>query len=104
MDNHHVFGRANDPTMIRAPVNDHRAELNVVQQDWPVEILQNRDGSPLLRAAACIRGFVDTILHLIEKGLLWIVDMLVKLDAFLVKGLGPKWWVNTPLAQFAPQN
>ena len=103
MDDHHPFGSANDPTTIRVPVNDHRAELNVAQQDWPKETLRNPDGSPLLRAAACIRGFVDTILYLIREGLLWVAEMLEKLDAFLAETIGPKWWTGTPLAEFAPK-
>ena len=50
-----------------------------------------------------MRGCTDTILYLIEKGLLWLADMLEKLDEFLVKKLGPKWWVNTEIEQFAPK-
>lgn len=100
MDKHHVFGRANDPTTIEIPVNDHRAVLSVAQQDWLKQTLENPHGSPLLRAAGCIRGFVDTVLHLIEKGLLWIAHMLEHLDAFLVKKLGAYWWVGTELEKF----
>jgi len=40
---------------------------------------------------------------LIEKGLLWLADMLEKLDQVLLKKLGPKWWVNTEIEQFAPK-
>jgi hypothetical protein len=102
-DNHHVAAEANDPTMIPAPVNDHRAELSEAQYDWPKETRENRDGSPLLRAAACIRGFVDTIFYLIKKLLLWIPEMLEQLDAFLVEKLGRKWWIGTPLEEYAPK-
>ena len=35
MDNHHFAGRANSPTTIPVPVNDHRAHLSVAQADWP---------------------------------------------------------------------
>lgn len=60
MDDHHVFGKANDPTtIVTVPANDHRAELSVAQQDWPKKTPENPDGSPLLAAAARIRGFVD---------------------------------------------
>jgi hypothetical protein len=102
MDKHHVFGRANDPTTIQVPVNDHRAELSVAQHDWPKNTLQNPDGSPLLRAAACIRGFVDTVLYLIQKGLRWVADMLESLDALLVKEWGSRWWVGTGIEQIRP--
>src|SRR5215469_5508740 len=51
MDNHHPFGEANNPKItISIPVNDHRAELNEAQNDWPKRILENPDGSPLLAA------------------------------------------------------
>ncbi len=104
MDNHHVFGKSNDPTTtIPINVNDHRAELSVAQHDWPKETLENPDRSPLLAGAAKIRGFTDTIVFLIEKGLLWIAEMLEALNGFLVDTLGQKWWIGTPLAQFAPK-
>jgi hypothetical protein len=103
MDNHHFAGKANSPITIQVPANDHCAELNVAQYDWPKQALENPDGSPLLAAAGCIRGFIDYILYLIEKGLRWIADMLEAADAFLGKQLGSKWWVGTELEKFAPE-
>ena len=102
-DDHHSFGRANNPATIPVPVNDHRADLSGSQAEWPISTLRNTEGSPLLAGAACVRGFIDTILYLIEKGLLWLADMLEKLDQVLLKKLGPKWWVNTEIEQFAPK-
>ena len=102
MDDHHPFGQANNPTTIPIPVNDH-AELSSAQYDWPKETLENRHGSPLLAAAGCVRGFVDMVIHLIRRGLLWIADALENLDAFLFDKLGPKWWIGTPLEQFVPK-
>jgi len=84
-------------------VNDHRAWLSVAQADWRREVLENPDRSPLLAGAACIRGFSDTIVYLVEELLLWIADMLEKLDAFLAKEIGPKWWVKTELERFEPK-
>src|SRR5216683_5713747 len=75
MDQHHFAGKANNPTTIPIPVNDHRARLSVSQAGWPKSTLTNLEGSPLLAAAACVRGFIDTILYLIERGLHWIADM-----------------------------
>jgi hypothetical protein len=103
IDEHHFAGKANSPTTIPIPVNDHRARLSVAQGEWPKSTLKNLQGSPLIAAAACIRGFIDTIVYLIERGLLWIADMLEKLDEFQVKKLGPQWWVNTEIEQFAPK-
>jgi len=102
-DQHHVAGEANDPTTIPVPVNDHRARLSVDQYDWPRATLQNPEGSPLLAGAACIRGFVDTVIYLIQRLLLPKAEMLEILDAYLKDKLGARWWENTPLAQFAPK-
>jgi len=103
MDQHHFAGRANNPATISIPVNDHRAILSVAQANWPKSTLTNTEGSPLLAGAACLRGYIDTIVYLIEKGLLWIAKMLEKLDELLVKKFGPKWWANTEIEHFAPQ-
>lgn len=103
IDQHHFAGRANSPATIPVPVNDHRAILSVAQADWPKSTLTNTEGSPLLAGAASLRGCIDTIHYLIEKGLLWLADMLERLDEVQVKKLGPRWWANTAIEQFAPK-
>jgi hypothetical protein len=103
VDSHHVFAKANSAVTIPTPVNDHRAELSVAQYDWPKTTLENKDGSPLLAAAGVVRGFIDYIRYLIEKGLAWVVEMLETADAFLVEQLGPKWWVGTTLEKYSPK-
>jgi hypothetical protein len=103
LDAHHFAGKANSPIAVPVPVNDHRACLSVAQEDWPRSTLMNAQGSPLLAAAACVRGFVDMVLYLIERGLPWTADMLETLDELLVQKLGPRWWVGTKLAPFAPK-
>jgi hypothetical protein len=101
MDNHHVAGRRNSNVTVSIPVNDHRAVLSVAQYDWPRTTLENPEGCPLLMAAGRVRGFIDTILYLIDKLLRRIADLLEALSALLVERLGPQWWLNTPIAQFA---
>ena len=103
IDNHHVFAKTNSPITLPMPVNDHRAELSVAQYDWPKNTRENSDGSPFLAAAGTIRGFIDTILYLVKQGLLWIADMLEAADRYLLNKLGPKWWLNTELDQYAPK-
>jgi hypothetical protein len=103
MDNHHPFGKANNPTTIPVSVNDHRADLSMAQHDWPKETRENPDASPLRAGAGCLRGFVDTVIYLIRKGVLWIAEALEWLDGFLVEKLGPKWWVGTWLEKYAPK-
>jgi hypothetical protein len=102
-DDHHIAGAANNPGTIAVAVNDHRANLSTAQQDWPSKTLQNPDHSPLLSAAAHIRGFADTVLHLILELLLWIADMLELLDTHLIRRLGQKWWERTKLKAFEPK-
>lgn len=103
MDDHHPAGEANSSAAIPVPVNDHRAILSPAQYEWSAKTLENPEGSPLLAAAGCIRGFCDTVLYLIEKLLLWIADLLEKLDAYLTHKWEPKWWVSTELKQFEPE-
>jgi hypothetical protein len=102
-DDHHFAMKANSPVTVPIAVNDHVAELNNSQQDWPKQTRENPTGSPLIAAAACIRGFIDMILHLIEKGLHWIADMLETTDAYLTRKLGSQWWKNTELQKFEPK-
>lgn len=101
-DDHHVAGVSNHPITIRVPVNDHRAELNAAQLDWPKETRENPRGSPALAGAACIRGFIDTIVYLIKQSVAWVAELLEAVDAFLVEHVGPTWWRHADLAQYAP--
>ncbi len=103
MDDHHFGSASNHPLTVPVPVNDHRGRLSVDQQDWPKQTRENPDGSPLLAAAGCIRGFVDWVIYVIERGLLWVAEMLETLDAYLTDKLGQRYWVDTPLARFAPR-
>jgi hypothetical protein len=102
-DKHHFAMKANSPVTISTPVNDHVADLNAAQQDWPKQTRENPESSPFIAAAACIRGFIDTIVYLINKGLHWIADMLEMADAHLTERLGKQWWKNTELQKFAPK-
>lgn len=99
-DDHHIAGQANNAMTIAIPVNDHRAELSTAQYGWPPKTLQNPEGSPLLSAAAHIRGYADVMLYLIKEFLLWIARMLELLDTILEQKLGQEWWRNTKLKSF----
>jgi hypothetical protein len=97
-DEHHPAGDANNEATIPVPVNDHRAELTTAQHDWPKETRENPRGSPLLKAAGCVRGFIDTLYYLIKRILGWVPEMLEQLDALLTKLLGERWWERVGLA------
>ena len=103
LDNHHPAGKANDPTTIPIPVNDHRAGLSPEQYEWPQETWDNPLGSPILAGAACMRGYYETGTYLIGALVIPEVEMLETLDPFLTKRLGPEWWVGTEMGRFAPK-
>jgi len=89
---HHPAGKANDPFTVRIPANDHRV-LSDWQVDVPPQTQTNPDGSPLLKAAAWLRGFLDMLRLAMERGLAWIPPYLEHLDQALVDSLGPRYWV-----------
>src|ERR1039458_6972292 len=98
MDNHHVAGKANSPVTIPIPVNEHRAVLSTAQYNGPKDTLENPNGSPLLKGAACIRGTAD-----IRILLTWIASLLEALDSQLIAEHGQEYWRNTELEKFAPR-
>jgi hypothetical protein len=94
IEGHHVSGRANDPDeVIDLPGNDHRA-LSAAQLRWPIETLRNPDGSPLVRAAAAIRGWVEVLALILDRSVGWIPGFLEWLDAALRATIGPTWWTD----------
>jgi hypothetical protein len=101
MEYQHIAGEANSDIIISIPANDH-ARLTEDQRDWPRQTLENPDGSPLLRAAGCIRGFADNIVYLVVEFLLWVAEMLEMLHDYLVEKFGPQWWCNTQFERFTP--
>src|SRR5215510_7305001 len=87
IERHHPAGRNNDPFTIPIPGNDHRV-LSDLQKDWPQETLRNPTGSPLRKAAATIRGFLDVLRLFIERLFGWIPDFLETLDGKLIELFG----------------
>ena len=102
-DLHHPAADANSPTKTPIWVSDHVAVLNVLQHDWPKTTLENPDRSPLLAAAGRNRGYIETNAYLVDVLLRQNTEVLEVLDAYLVKRLGEKWWVDTELEKFAPE-
>lgn len=90
-EHHHPAKRKNDPFTICIPGNDHRY-LTDLQEDWPLETLRNPNGSPLRKASATIRGWLDVLRLLIERVFGWIPEFLEKLDEKLTERLGKTWW------------
>jgi hypothetical protein len=98
-ESNHVFGKANSDAQLLRPINDHRAVLSVDQYDWPVDVRENPDGSPVLAAAGMRLGRRSEIRYILEQDR--SDEILVELDAWLRECFGPKWWVGTPLERYA---
>ncbi len=88
---HHPAGRHNLITTVRIPANEHRI-LSARQQSWPTATLRNPDGSPLLQAAAAIRGWMDVLALILERTVSWIPHFLEALDTWLRDRIDERWW------------
>jgi hypothetical protein len=96
-EEHHPAGRANDAYTVPIPATEH-AILTDWQHDWPRDTWRNVDGSPLLRAAASLRGWLDILRLLIGRTIRWIPAFLEQLDAVLRQQLGDGWWTHHALS------
>ncbi len=94
-EKHHFPNEDNALLIVMIPGNDHRI-LNERQRDWPEKTFRNPHGSPLLKASAAIRGWVDVLRLIIDRGVGWIPAFLEELDAWLSGRLGPEWWRHIP--------
>lgn len=95
IERQHPAGRRNHQATVPIPGNDHRV-IDDHKHDWPRDTLRNPDGSPLLRAAACLRGWLDTLRVIIDRTVGWIPPFLEQLDRWLAERLGPGWWHQLP--------
>jgi hypothetical protein len=97
-EGHHVAGRQNDPDDI-VPVlgNDHRVLSDAQTHEWPSRTLRNPEGSPLLAAAAAIRGWLDILRLVMDRTVGWVPGFLEALDAFLRTQRGEQWWTDIDL-------
>lgn len=93
LDGHHAAGRHNDPEdIVKVPANDHAVLTHDLQALWPQATLRNPTGSPLLKAAAALRGWLDVLVLILERTVGWIPNFLEVLDAYLAQVLGDRWW------------
>jgi hypothetical protein len=95
VEQQHPQGQANGPATVPIPGNDHRV-VDDRKHDWPRETLRNPDGSPLLRAAAALRGWLNTLELIVERTVGWIPAFLETLDRWLTQQYGPQWWHRMP--------
>jgi hypothetical protein len=91
IEQHHPAGRQNDSFTVPLPTNEHGV-LSEHQALWDRDTLRNPDGSPLLMAAAAIRGWLDVLRLIIERTAGWVPEFLESLDLKLREALGSRWW------------
>jgi len=96
IEGHHPAGRHNSHATVPIPVNDHRV-LSDMQRDWPERTLRNPDGSPLLAAAATIRGWLDVLWLIVQRTVGHIPVLLESLDEGLRTTYGDRWWESLNL-------
>lgn len=91
VEGQHVPGQHNARETLAMPGNDHRAsdEMKLL---WPEETLHNPNKSPLIRAAATLRGFLDFLFQLAFRIVAWIPGFLETLDGWLTDTIGESWW------------
>ncbi len=90
-ERHHPAGRRNNQATVPIPGNDHRV-LSDAQRGWPERTLRNPDGSPLLAAAAAIRGWLDVLWLIVQRTVGHVPALLELLDERLRAEYGDRWW------------
>ena len=93
LEEQHSQGQHNGSEKDPVPGNDHRA-WDAMKPFWPQDTLRNPNKSPLLRASATLRGFLDLLWLLVFRILGWIPSFLEELDAWLVAQYGAAWWIG----------
>jgi hypothetical protein len=91
IEEHHPAGRHNDPSTVPVPANEHGV-LSELQALWPRGTLRNPEASPLVRAAAWLRAWLDILRLIVDRTVDRIPAALENLDALLTDRLGPEWW------------
>jgi hypothetical protein len=91
VEDHHPAGKSVDPAFtVPVPGNDHRV-LSVMQDDWPQATRSDHTGSPLLHAAAYLRGWLDVLRRILDR-LDEIPMLLEDLNGWLATLRGERWW------------
>ena len=94
VEEQHPPGRANDPTFTVPFLGNLHRVMDEAKRDWPERTMRNPDGSPMLKAAACVRAAADWLRLIIERLLGWVPVLLEATDAALTEHVGPAWWTT----------
>jgi hypothetical protein len=98
-EEHHPAGDINHPATVLVPIEAHRSQLTPAMYAWPKETRENPEASPLLAAAASLRGLYDTLDYLLYTLLLRVAVLLEMLDRTLRHRIGPRYWIELELLE-----
>jgi hypothetical protein len=96
---HHLIGRHNDAQLTMPFLGNLHRATDDGKKDWPTRTLRNPEGSPALKAAACVRSAGDLLLVIVGCVLLWVALFLEWLDKRLTDEHGPRWWETLDLPE-----
>jgi len=99
VERQHPAGRRNDPTFVVPMLGNLHRLMDEDKRDWPERTLRNPEGSPMLKAAACVRAVADWLRLIIERLLGWVPTFLEAVDAAFTERHGPRWWETLGLAE-----
>lgn len=92
VEKQHPIGHHNDEQFtVPFTGNLHRA-MDERKKDWPEQTLKNPEGSPLRKAAACVRTADDWLQVIVFCVLGWVALFLEWLDERLSSLHGKRWW------------
>lgn len=95
----HPAGQHNDPAFTVPFLGNLHRLMDEPKRDWPERTLRNPEGSPMLKAAACVRAVSDWLRLIIERLLGWVPTFLEAVDAAFTEQHGPRWWETLGLAE-----
>jgi len=88
----HFPGRYHGPATVPLGGNAHRVRTDE-QRDWPAETLRNPHASPLRKAAATVRAWLDVMRVILDLAA-WVPTRLEALDEQLTERDGERWWAE----------
>ena len=90
VEQHHPFGRSNDPSRIGVPGNPHRV-FSDRMQDWESELQHGDPADPLLWIARLLRSLKDAAEWVVDRAD-DLIHFLLRLRQWLIENHGAQWW------------
>jgi hypothetical protein len=88
----HLIGHHNDEQLCMPFLGNLHRAMDDGKKDWPQKTLLNPEGSPALKAAACVRAACDWAQVIVGCLMTWVALFLEWLDTRLTELHGRRWW------------